>query len=804
MYHGALKGYFVNTMSYTSEDAHTRANQYMTRSGNDYGLGYNVYNVPIGQYLIGSNGKLNPNATLGNVVSYGGQEYTLTPDKWMDAAYKQSPRQEYNVNITSGTDKSTFFASVGYLDHEGITAKSDYKRFTGRLKADSQVKPWMKVGGNMLYTNYRMNRLSNDGSTGSSGNIFAFATRIAPIYPLYIRDGQGKIKTDSNGFTMYDYGEKGNAGLERPFLGNSNALASNLLDTYGGEGNAINANGFVDITFLNDFKFSSINTAIVDETRETNVVNPYYGQYASSNGIVSKEHARRFSYDYQQLLTYSKDIDIHHISVLAGHEYYRSQYYTLSADKSNMFDPNNHELNGAVVNGSPGSYTTDYNTEGYFSRGQYDYDNKYYASASYRRDATSRFHPDNRWGNFWSAGAAWIISKESFLDVSWIDMLKLKASYGEQGNDAIGSYRYIDTYSIVNSNGKPAAVPSAKGNKDISWETYGNFNTGIDFDLFQERLSGTVEYYYRKTSDMLFSFPLPPSYGWSSYYANIGDMRNTGVEIELKGSPIKTNDFTWDIGLNLTLQNNKIIRLPEERKTMTTSEGVKGYSSGSQFFGEGQPLYTYYIKKYAGVDETGLALYYKDDKDEDGNITGRSTVTTPSTATDYLCGTALPDAFGGFNTAFSYKGIDISADFVYQIGGLVYDGDYASSMGNPQVSSKGSAFHADLLDAWNPENTASNIPRFQFGDQYANYTSDRFLTNASFLSLQNVVVGYTLPTRFCKHLGLNKLRIYAVCDNAWLWSKRQGLDPRQSISGSSTSAYYAPIRSFSGGLTLTF
>jgi TonB-linked SusC/RagA family outer membrane protein len=804
MYYGALKNYFVNSLNYTPDNAHARANQYMTLSGNDYGLGYNVYNVPSGQYLIGANGKLNPNATLGNVVSYDGQEYTLLPDKWLDAAYKQSLRKEYNLTVTAGTDKGSFFASFGYLDNEGIVAKSDYKRLTGRLKADYQVKPWAKIGGNMLYTNYRYNSLSEDGSSGSSGNVLAIATRIAPIYPLYIRDGQGNIMKDSNGLTMYDYGERGNAGLERPFLGQSNAISSNLLDTNGGEGNALNASGFADITFLNDFKFSTINTAIVDETRATGITNPYYGQYASSNGIVYKLHARRFSYDFQQLLTWAKDIDVHHINLLAGHDYYRTQYFYLDADKSNMFDPNNHELNGAVVNGSPSSYTTDYNTEGYFSRAQYDYDNKYYGSLSYRRDASSRFHPDNRWGNFWSVGAAWIISKESFLKASWIDLLKLKASYGEQGNDDIGNYRYIDTYSIVNSNGKPAAIPSDKGNKDISWETYSNFNTGIDFDLFNERVSGTIEYYYRKTSGMLFSFPLPPSYGWSSYFANIGDMRNTGIEAELKTVPIKTNDFTWNITLNLTVQNNKIIYLPEERKTMTTSEGVKGYSSGSQFFGEGQALYTFYIKKYAGVNENGEATYYKDDKDEKGNITGRSKVTAYSDATDYLCGTALPDAFGGFSTSLSYKGIDISADFVYQLGGLVYDSDYAASMISPIRSSRGFAFHADLLDAWTPENNTSNIPRFQYGDQYTASTSDRFLTDASFLSLQNVSVGYTFPKRLCKHLGMEKFRIYAVCDNVWFWSKRQGLDPRQSISGSSTASYYAPIRSFSGGVTLTF
>jgi len=821
MYHGALKNYFVNTMGYSSDDAYKLANQDMTLSGNDYGLGYNVYNVPTGQYLIGTNGKLNPNATLGNLVSYQGQNYLLKPDNWLNDVYKQSLRQEYNINVSSGTDKSSFYVSAGYLNDEGIIPNSGYTRFTGRLKADQQVKSWLKVGGNMNYTNYKFSYLpsTEDGASNSSGNVFAIATRIAPIYPLFIRDGKGNIMKDTNGITMYDYGDGGNAGLSRPYLGNSNALSDLLLNTNGGEGNAFGGSGFAEISFLKNFKFSSINTVNENEIRYTNVTNPYYGQYASSNGIVVKEHDRFFSYDYQQTLTYAKDIELNHLKVMVGHDYYRNLFYTLYADKSNMFDPNNHELNGAVVNGSPGSYTTDYNTEGYFARGDYDYDTKYFASLSYRRDASSRFHPDHRWGNFYSAGAAWVISKEKWFNpLSWIDQLKLKASYGEQGNDNIGNYRYVDTYTIVNSDGNPAAIPNLKGNENITWEKNGQLNTGVEFSLFKERLNGSVEYYYRKTSDMLFPFPLPPSFGWTSYYANIGDMRNTGVEINLSGDIIKTRDWTWNVDANITFQRNKITSLPPERTTMTVS-GVKGYSSGSYYFGQGIPLYTYYMRKYAGVDDNGVAQYYQDVVGDDGKTTQKKTTDYSNAATLYLCGTALPNAYGGFSTSLKYRGFDFSANFAYQLGGLVYDADYAAAMASPTASSKGSAFHADLLNAWTPDNTTSQIPRLQFGDQFTASVSDRFLINASYLSLQNINLGYTLPTRICKHLGIEKVRIYGVCDNAWLWSKRQGLDPRQNIEpsqldssganaggtgGFNTASYYAPIRSFSGGLTLTF
>ena len=492
----------------------------------------------------------------------------------------------------------------------------------------------------------------------------------------------------------------------------------------------------------------------------------------------------------------------HNIAVMLGHESYRHKYYYLMGSKSNMFDPTNSELIGAVTDRSANSYTTDYNTEGYFGRVQYDFNEKYFLSGSYRRDASSRFHPDNRWGNFWSAGGAWIISKEDFFHADWVDMLKFKISYGSQGNDNIGDYRYTNTYTIVNSSGYPAAVPETYGNKDITWETNSNFNTGFDFELFKGRLTGTAEFFMRKTTDMLFSFPLPPSFGYTSYYANIGDMRNLGVEVELNGTVIQTKDFQWDLNLNLTHYKNKVTSLPEERKTMVV-DGVGGFSSGDYMYGEGIPLYTFYMPKYAGVNENGDALYYQDVTAEDGTVS-QITTTKYSDATMHLCGTALPDVYGGFGTSMNYKGFDLSVAFTYQIGGQVYDSDYASMMTSPSSNGRGSAFHADLLDAWTPENPSNTIPRFQYGDLYTASTSDRFLTSASYLNLQNINFGYTLPKNLTRKASIEKVRVYLSADNVWLWSKRQGMDPRQSISGAVTASYYAPIRTISGGITLTF
>ena len=797
VYYGSLKNYFMNARGMSAADAHYNAASNMVNpsSSNTYTLGYNVYKVPDGQFLIGSNGKLNPNATLGNVVSYGGQDYLLMPDNWMDEVYNHGLRQEYNVSVSAGTDKSSFYASVSYLNNEGISVNSDFERLTGRLKADYQVKDWLKVGANMAYTHFNSNSLGEDGSSASSGNVFAIASYIAPIYPFYMRNEQGQVMTDQYGNTMYDYGAGANAGLVRPFLSNANAYAANKMDENNAEGNAMMASGFAEIRFLKDFKFSWNSSVNLDETRQTGFTNPYYGQYASQNGMLYKYHTRSLSYNHQQLLNWKHNFNGHNVEVMLGHEAYRDKYYYLYGSRTNMFDPTNHELSGAITDNGTDSYTTDY-------RVLYDFAEKYFVSASYRRDASSRFHPDNRWGNFWSAGAAWIISKEDFFDVEWIDLLKLKASYGSQGNDNIGNYLYVNTYDIVNSAGNPAAVPATMGNKDITWETNGNFNAGVEFELFDARLNGSVEYFLRKTTDMLFSFPLAPSFGYSSYFANIGDMRNMGVEVELNATPIKMNDLTWELRLNLTHYKNKISYLPEQRKTMEL-DGHRGFSSGNYFYGEDLPLYTFRMQKYAGVDEEGNPLYYMNVTQKDGSIT-RETTTNYAQADYYNCGTALPDVYGGFGTTLTYKGFDVSVDFNYQIGGQVYDSDYASLMGAPSSGGRGRNWHADILNAWTPENTQTNIPRLQYNDQYTASTSDRFLTNASYLSLQNVNVGYTLPSSWTRNVGIDKIRVYFTGENLWLWSKRQGLDPRQSISGSVTSSYYAPMRTLSGGITLTF
>ena len=806
VYYGALKNYFVNEMGMTAQQAHANANNQMTGSSG-YGLGYNVFTTPEGEYLIGSNGKLNPNATLGRMVTGpDGNNYWVTPDDWMDAAYNSSLRQEYNLSITAGNDKSSFYASVNYLDNEGITANSNYERLTGRLKADYKVKNWLKVGANMAYTHFESNSLGEDGSSGSSGNIFAYATRIAPIYPLYIRDAQGNIMKDANGFTRYDYGQAQNNphGLSRPFLAGGNPYSSNLLDKNFAEGNAFNASAFAEIQFLKDFKFTWTSGVNVDETRSTSTTNPYYGSYASSNGIVYKYHTRSISWNHQQLLNWEKELGDHNITAMLGHEYYRSKYYYLYASKSNQFDPSNDELVGAITDNGGNSYTTDYNTEGYFGRVMYNYDERYHVSASYRRDASSRFHPDNRWGNFWSAGLAWVISKEDFFDAQWVDLLKLKASYGEQGNDQIGNYRYTTLYEVVNSNGSPAAVPYALGNKDITWETQGNFNVGVELGLWNW-LDFNVDFFIKETKDMLYYSPLPPSQGSpSGIYRNEMDMKNTGVEFEINADIFNTDKFKWNVSLNGTHYKNELTRLPVSKPA---DKYPDGYQSGSYWRKIGGSLYDFYAYEYAGVNpENGKPQYNKYLTDANGNETGEIELVSDITkATRRQTGkSSIPDFVGGLSTTFEAYGFDLSIQTAFQLGGYVYDSNYSGLM---NAGDAGQNFHMDMLNRWTPENKNTNIPALGYQVQSQEIaqgnTVDFYLTDASYFSLRNVTLGYSLPANLLKKAGIEKLRVYLTGDNIWLKSKREGLDPRMYFTGE-TKMGYSAVRTYSVGLNLTF
>lgn len=806
MFYKAAKNNYL-AQGYSQHDANVAANNQIYDTTGNLGLGYIVYSVPNGEYLIGENGKLNPHATLGKRIYNNGQYYTLVPDDWMDEALRTAVRQEYNVSVSSSLKKAQIYASLGYLNNEGIAYNSGFERYTARMKADWQATKWLTVGANTSFTHSMQQYIANESdNTG----LFYQLRNMAPIYPVYIRDADGNIMTDANG-KMYDYGDGQTIGLVRKALTKENVIQQNALDTNDITYNSFSLNGFVDIMPFEGLKITINGTVTDTQDRGTYTYNPFYGYSSSTyvNGGVTKTQSQQYSVNFQQLINYSASLGKHTMSLLLGHENYKYRYDYLYGSMQNMASYfGNQNLSGAISIMAVGDYNTsypktEYNNEGWFFRGQYDYEGKYFGSVSYRRDASSRFHPDHRWGDFYSIGGAWIVNKESWFNAPWIDQLKLKASIGQQGNDNIGENKYQDLYSVVNNNGELGIKWASKGNENITWETNTNFNIGVDFGLFKNRLTGSVEYFYRHTTDMLTLVQAPYEAGYQGIYDNVGTMDNKGVEIDLNGVIIKSKALTWSVNLNATHFKNEVTELYEKNKT-TIVEGHGGYiGSGtnfaSKFIGEGLSIYEWYLKKYAGVDDQGQSMWYK--YDTDGNIT---TTTTYGDADYFLCGTSIPDLYGGFGTSLSAYGVDFSISFNYSIGGKGYDSMYRNLMTVPYENYTGFALHRDLYNAWSETNTDTDIPRFNFGDQYAASSSSRFLIDASYLTLRNINIGYTLPKSWVRPLGLSSVRVYAAADNICYWSKRKGYDPRGSFSGMGSASAYSPVRSISGGVSIQF
>ena len=797
----------------TAAEAYAFANKNIYDANNG-GTGYQIFTVPEGENLVGTNLRLNPNAKLG----YSDGEYYYTPDDWYDEAFHNSFRQEYNVSFSGVTDKLNYYASAGYLKDGGIVNNSDLQRYTARLNVDYQVKKWLKIGANMNYSHRDANQPSYSTSWGSSGNIFYICNLIAPIYPLYVRDAQGNIMTEA-GRTVYDANQ---TNFRRAnFVGN--AVRDNEVnrtktysDNFDGKFSAV-------LTPLEGLTLSA-NLAVSSRNSRENDLYSTFGSSAATDGAAYVEQKRFFNVTNQYLAEYRTDFaeNTHHLDVLAGYEQYKLTYQLLWGQNDHLFNPYIGELGNAAGsdNKQMDSFTQTYMTEGILGRVQYDYLEKYFISASYRRDASSRFAPDHRWGNFFSVGLAWEIAKESFLkNVKWIDMLKLKASYGEQGNDAIGETSgigvtsstegwytpYADQYNASYANGY-SLILKYKGNEDLTWEKSKAYNIGFDFSLFKGRLTGTLEYFNRKTSDLLYYKPVPLSAGnpTGEYPTNVGKITNKGVEFNVVGTIIRNADITWTANLNLTHYKNVVDELDESVR----ENGIK-YSTS--IITEGGSLYDAYMFRYAGVDkETGEALYYYKEKDENGKETGRDLTTANfSQADKYNCGSVLPKLYGGFGTTVYAYGFDLSAQFQFQLGGKIYDGSYQALMHTQ--SSAGQVWHKDALNAWTPENPNTDVPRLDGDTQVGQSAVDRFQISSNYLSLNNATLGYTFPKKLIAPLTLTSLRIYVAGENLFVWSKRKGLDPRYSLgiggytsgSGLNTNSY-SSMRTITAGLTVTF
>ena len=823
----------------SSADAHAYANANLFTL-----LGYQTWTKPEGQDWIGTNGKFNPNATPG----YTRGNYTYLADDWTKETLINGLRQEYNMSVTGGTQRLMYYASASYLEDEGIIIASHFNRLSTRLNVDYQAKDWLKIGANMQYT--YSNSGYPDGQTlsdsSSTGNAFNLMNTLAPVYPMYIRDAWGNIAYNTAfGNKIYDYGDgaeyitgAGRTNAVRAIYSQANpvgALHYNISDILS---DIFNGKWYAQLNPLKGLTITGSVGYYVDNTRYHQTVNGLYGQFASMGGQASQEADRARTINLQLLAQYQRSFGDHNVSLMVGAENsgYQSEYtYAIG---SNLYNPVSWAVNNTIDQITGGGAQSTVVHRGFLANLKYTYSNRYYLTAAIRRDGSSRFAPGKQWGTFWSFSGAWDMANEAFMQDTkeYIDMLKVRASFGQNGNDLIRTgytNAYSDWYKMTGADGVFSdGTLASKGNKDITWETSNSFNAGFDFSLFKRRVSGSAEYYSRQTSDMLFSLPVAPSNGYSSIPSNVGSMRNNGFEIDLTINLFNNKDLNWDVFGNITFAQNKVISLSESILNTTADwrpDSEKGWLSGSYMYLPGKSMYNLWIVKYAGVNkENGKPQYYylRDAVESDGvpltytytdaNGEEQTVATQVEDVTENYSlayntnrqgtGNLMPKAYGGFGTNFSWKGIDVSLAFSYQFGGRIYDSSYASYMfsGNGASSSIGQNWHKDMLNAWTPENNTSDIPALMLSDTYSyNSTSTRFLISSNYVSLNNVTVGYTFPTSLVKKFFLSSLRVYCAAENVALWSKRKGLDPRQSYATSNNSTY-SPIRNISGGIKVSF
>ena len=823
-YQGMVNGY-MGYQGMTAQEAHVAANNNIWSA-----LGYQTWTVPQGQTLIGSNGKFNPNATPG----YSDGTLYYIADDWFKESLTNGFRQDYNISISGGSDKINYYLSASYLDDGGIVANSHFKRLSTRANIEYQAKNWLKIGTNLSYTYADQGYPGDQTSDGdTSANVFYVANLMGPVYPMYVRNADGSIQmVEQYNRPVYDYGDGQANGHVRAFSSMSNPAGSLAYDREDYLMDILDGKWYATINPIEGLNVTGTVGYRVDNTRMHYLANNLFGQSANYGGQAIQDSSRYRNLSLQAIAQYNRTFaDVHNVGIMAGYE--SQDYYveTVTAQGQNLYNPDNFFVDNTIDNKNGYGNARTLAHRGIIGRVEYNYDTRYYFMASIRRGASSRFAPENRWGTFWSASIGWDIAKEEFMrDFNNVDMLKFRASFGQNGNDVLGSssyywFAYADQYRITGADGVWSDGTLAfKGNRDITWEKSNAFNVGVDYSFFQGKVAGSVEYFNRQTDDMLFNVPVTPSLGYSSIPMNVGSMRNNGFELEVNYRPIETRDITWDINFNITLPSNKVLKL---EPSIINENGE--WISGNRYFKEGESMYNLYLVKWGGVDaESGDAMYwtYGNLLDSDGNKIPDGTDENGNTkykqgeflTKDYddaynnnrqATGNIMPKAYGGFSTSIKAYGVDFSASFAYQLGGKILDYTYQGLMSNGLDSqgrtTYGQAMHKDLLNAWTPENTNTDVPRLTYQDQYHNATctSTRFLTSSNYLSLTNVTLGYTFPEKLISKLGLKELRIYGAAENVALWSKRKGLDPRQGFV-SSENTTYSPVRAISGGLRVSF
>ncbi|MDD7028494.1 MAG: SusC/RagA family TonB-linked outer membrane protein [Prevotellaceae bacterium] len=735
---------------------------------------------------------------------------------WEDNVERTGNRQEYNLDGNYTSDKVSVYSSIGYLKENGYIVGSDFERYTGRVNTTFTPNKWITSGLNVNASISK--RHFNDNANGSYyANPFYVARYMAPVYPYYMHNDDGSILYDEFNQPVYD--------TTSPYLDNRNITYEIRKDKDESRRNVIDATAFATINLPYDFSLTVKGNMSRRTNNRTSYNNPEIGDGATNNGRLSAYNYEYNNYTMQELLNWGHDYGLHHVDVLLGHENFHYESKVNYGMNTNMAVDDLFVMSNFLTNSYFAGYDNEYATESYLSRVRYNFDQKYFFDASWRRDGSSRFHKDNRWGNFFSLGASWNAKKENFLkDVKWIDQSRLRVSYGEVGNDAgVSYYAYQALYYIDKNGGNPALMKQSLAANEIKWETTQTFDIALEGRLF-DRLNYSIGYFDKRSKDLLFAVRLPLSAGSYPYneddynmtiYKNIGTISNRGWEIAFDYDIFKGKKFSWNVGIDATFLSNKIIKLPDGNNILS---GLHNYT-------EGRSLYDFYTYHFVGVDQmTGNSLYTLDPEMEETaaaagelvEINGVKYTNDTAYGLRDFHDTALPTVYGSFHTNLSWNGLSASFLFTYSLGGKTYDGSYQSLMSTNAMSS-GSAIHKDALKAWNgvPEGmteTSANridpngIPAMNYDrSSKNNATSDRWLTNASYLVCKNISLSYSLPKSILNawNVGINGITLNAGVENLFTITARKGMNPQYSFLGGSDDTYVTS-RVFNFGMTLNF
>lgn len=747
-------------------------------------LAYNPFDVPTDQ-IVNTDGQLNPNATL------------LYNDNWQDELLRDGARSRADISYSGRAENTSYYASFGYLDETGYIINSDFERYNARLRVDTSPRDWVKLGVNLAGTTSESNA-AIDGVASSSSFVNPYrATRLmGPIYPVYARDRfTGELIEEG----LYDRGDA------RPEASGRHAVQENILNS------DIEKNTNLDVRTRAEFYYNDKITLSLNAALDRR----NYNRDRSRNGIIGDAAPGGDAYRYNtvitgisldQLLRYEDSFQDHNVSVLLGHDSFQYERNYQMIRRSQQVAEGNTELINYVNLNSGTSNTREYRREGYFTRVNYDFASTYYLSGSIRYDGSSRFQEDVRWSPFWSVGASWRIDQEDFMDrFDFVNSLKLRSSYGEVGNDSntshtsLSFYAYQALYELgVNNASEAGILLSTAGNPALQWESNEQFDIALEFELADSRYRGTLEWYNRQTSDLLFDVPLPLSTGLDEFPDNIGTMFNRGIEFTLETDIVRNENFQWNMIVNAATIQNEFKELPQEE----IINGTKKLQVGSS-------IYDYWLRQWAGVDPSdGSAIYIaSEDAIEEGGddlreVNGETVTTNHNNAEYGYVGTALPDLFGSFSNTFSYKGLSLSTLFTYQIGGKTYDSNYASLM-HP-TSNDGRALHTDIEKRWQQPGDITNVPRLDRNEGTAfSAASSRWLVDSDYLALRNVNLSYAFAPSLTERFGVRSTSVFMNAENVIQFTQRKGLEAAQQFNGT-TNPRYTPSRVVTIGLNLTF